>query len=176
MARTADLSHPTRLAAWGLLLALVGCGYRPVAQLTDEGHARAHVPAFESFIGYPELDVYAGSYLRTRLMTMGIRGVHRGDSEDSVQTIQGYLLQARETPIALGSAQTLAELVVDVRVTVRRPGFDEACQTSVAHGRAQLAIPLAHVSESERQTVLRAAVEQAVDALLLEVVLCARPG
>jgi hypothetical protein len=170
-ARASQLAVTLALgSAW-----LLACGYRPAAAQLDGERRSALVPAFVSSLAYPELDVYAGSYLASRLTPMGLRPTSDPGRADF--TIQGTLLRARETPLVLGADQTLVELVVEVRIAVdERGGSRDVCQTRAALGRATMAVPLGTVSEAERQMALQLAVGQAIDALLLETLLCARTG
>jgi hypothetical protein len=151
-----------------------GCGYRPAAAQLEGESRRALVPAFVSSLAYPELDVWASSYLGSRLTPMGIRTT--SDPRRAECTIQGTLLEARERPVVLGADQTLVELVVDVRIAVSEASGGPACETRVAQGRASMAVPLGAVSEGERQMALQLAASEAIDALLLETLLCARPA
>lgn len=155
-------------------LGAAGCGYRPAGAALEDGERAARVPAFVSVAGYPELDVYAGSYLASRLTAMGIRPT--SDPTRAERTIQGRVLGVSETPVTLGAEQTLVELAVDVQIGVEDAAGGEPCQTGVARGRASMSVPLDTVSEGERQRALQLATSDAIDALLLETVLCARAG
>jgi hypothetical protein len=155
----------------------VRCGYRPAgAYLEDAAQVsqRARVPAFVSYVGYPELDVFAADYLRMRLSTYGIRAA--GDSsQQPVPAIQGTLEQVREVPTALLEGGTLLELELAVHVVVTDPGGSE-CRTPTVWGRANLAVQLDRLSEGARLLALQSATADAIDQLGLDVLGCLAQG
>ena len=152
------------------LLLCAGCGYRATGSAIDSGEGASlgpvDVPAFVSYAGYPELDVRAGAYLAQRL---ALHGLDAGTRDAPLEAL-GTLVAARETPRTLNAEQTVVDIEVRLRVDV---SSDSArCATPESSASVLLALPLIEISESERLAALQSATEQAIDALLLDVIVC----
>jgi hypothetical protein len=157
-----------------LALGLAACaGYRPAATIGGDLGQDVFVPAFVSHAAYPELDLFASSYLSGRLAEHGCHMTSSVDLADT--TIRGTLVSATEEPTALHRNQTILDLVVAVRVDIVTDG-GELCSTSLGEGRSRMAAPLSGNSEPERLVALQSATADAIDSLLLEILLCANPS
>jgi len=162
-----------RTIALVLVTILTGaCGYRPAARLLpSDREVSAVVPAFTSNAGYPELDVFAAENLASRLAAMGVSVVR--DEGDDQLLVRGFILSAREVPLGLHAQQTTVQIELDTQVEVSQDDRDP-CATSVATGLATLSIPFDANSEPERLAAMQAAVVDAIEQLVLEVMLCVR--
>lgn len=163
---------PVGLPLWALLwvtCALLGCGYRPVASLSEGVETAIYVPVFESYATYPELDVHAGSYLSTRLAARGLRVTSRQQATDT--SASGVLLRTHEETLMLHDDSAVSEIVVTVRVDVT--GIEgQLCETPTVEGRAVMVVSYEVLAESDRQAALQEATEQAIERLLNDVILC----
>lgn len=153
---------------WALVLA--ACGYRPAYEIGREIGGAAHIPAFRSTVGYPELDVFAASYLAMGLSAQGVDTVFEPDQAQWLA--QGIIHLSGEAPVALSSSQTRVQLSMAVVIEVTRPD-GSVCRTPTVVGTAPLVVGFDAVSETDRQVALQAALMQAIDASVFDVLLCA---
>lgn len=164
-------SHHLFVGVWCIwALVLTACGYRPAYELGREIGGAAHIPAFRSYVGYPELDVFAASYLAMGLNAQGVDTVFEPDRAQWLA--QGIIQSSGETPVAFSSSQTRVQLSMAVSIEVTRPD-GSVCRTPTVFGTAPLVVGYDAVSEADRQVALQAALMQAIDASVFDVLLCA---
>ena len=149
---------------------MTACGYRPAYEMGRDIGGAAHVPAFRSYVGYPELDVFAASYLTLGLNSQGVDTVFEPDQAQWLA--QGIIESSDEAPVALSSSQTRVQLSMAVAIEVTRSD-GSVCRTPTVFGTAPLVVGYDAVSEMDRQVAFQAALIQAIDASVFDVLLCA---
>jgi hypothetical protein len=154
------------LIALACLLGPIGC-YRPAATYGENVGGRVSIAGFASTTGYPELEVYAQSYLAQRLAE---HGVATANNEAPV-AVRGALFDVRERPLWLGQESSVVELAVTGRTRVESSAGD-TCETPSFTGRSLLDVPLNQISEPARLTALQSATMDAIDAMLLDLLWC----
>lgn len=160
-----------RLATLAVLVGFCAvCGYRPAGSLVVDSEATVWVPAFVSFAGYPELDVYSGAYLASRLAAHGLRTT--SSEGDAALAVQGRLLSATEVPRTVNALQTVLEVHVQVQIAVIS-NDGGTCDTPVAERSAVMPATWGANTEPERVSALQSATVDAIDGLLLDILLCA---
>jgi len=158
---------PTLVAC--TLVCLSACGYRATATIGQDLDAAVHVPAFDSVTAFPELDVWAGNYLSTRLISQGLRITSEADAASI--SVTGQLSGLHEEPVGLRDGATLAMAIVTGTAQVRtREGIE--CRTSSARGEALMILSHDRLTEAERTGAYEEATRNAVDQLLFELIMC----
>lgn len=167
------LNHPQSLLlptfVLCTLVCLSACGYRPTATIGQDIDTAVYVPTFDSVSPFPELDVWAGNYLSTRMISHGLPIT--SVAEDAEIRISGQLSGVHEEPVGIQDGATLAMAIV-IGTAQATDGDGNVCRTSPARGEALMILRHDRLTEADRTGAYEEATRDALDRLVFELMIC----
>jgi hypothetical protein len=107
------------------------------------------------------------------LATYDIHSTDVPDPNGSSLVIVGTILGTREQIETLSADRALTSFMVSLALQVEGPD-DWSCPVPTVDGRARVALPSDRFSQREREDALQSATVDAIDASMLDVLLCLR--